>query len=69
MLVVKHKTTQREYMAKHKYFKPLVDGLTDTELNTNLSNIKITLRYQVNRGKVIFTCTAMILLFLFTMYA
>ena len=37
MQVIEHNTTQK-YTDGHKYFKPLVDGLTDTELNTNPTN-------------------------------
>lgn len=37
MQVIEHKITQK-YTDEHKYFKPLVDGLTDIELNTNLTN-------------------------------
>lgn len=38
MQVIEHKTTQKEYADKHKYFKSLFDGLTDIKLNTNLTN-------------------------------
>lgn len=41
MQVIEHKTTQKEYADKHKYFKSLVDGLTDIKLNTNLTNITL----------------------------
>ena len=40
MQIIEDKITQK-YMDEHKYFKPLVDGLTDIKLNTNLTNITL----------------------------